>query len=86
MTVVKTKDIKVRDGHQIRRDGYEIPDFKTIRSCLEFRLGGKKVWGVDSDGIDYDDENKEMEQCWRVLRENSSFDFDLYKPESTRRY
>jgi hypothetical protein len=52
MTAVKTKDIKVRDGHQIRRDGYEIPDLKTIRSCLEFRLGGKKVWGVDSDGID----------------------------------
>jgi Family of unknown function (DUF5906) len=85
-TVVKTENIKIRDNRQVRRDGYEIPNFKIVRECLEFRLGGKKVWVVDGDEVDHDDQNKEMERRWRVLRENSQFEFEMYKPESTRRY
>jgi hypothetical protein len=84
-TVVKTDNIKIRDSRQVRRDGYEIPDFGIVRSCLEFRLGGSKVWGT-VDGIDYDEESKEMKRCWRVLRPNTEFEFDAYKPESTGRY
>jgi hypothetical protein len=78
-TVVKTDNIKIRDSRQVRRDGYEIPDFRIIRSCLEFRLGGAKIWAIDNDGVDYDNENKEITRRWRVLRENSNYDFSLHK-------
>jgi Family of unknown function (DUF5906) len=67
-TAVLTDNIKVRDGRNVRRDGYEIPNCDECRALMDFRLGGKKVWGSDSGP-------------WTVLKKNADFDFPTYKPK-----
>ena len=65
-TIVAVDNIKIRDSRDIRRNGYDIPDLKAIRSALEFKLGGKINWSSASDE-------------WTVLKGNTDFDFSLYK-------
>lgn len=61
-----TKDLKIRDSRNQRRDGYNIPDLPTCRRLLERKLGGKIAWSTD-DGP------------WTVLRGNTEFDFKSYE-------
>lgn len=65
-TIVAVDNIKIRDSRDIRRNGYDIPDLKAVRSALEFKLGGKINWSSASDE-------------WTVLKGNTDFDFSLYK-------
>jgi hypothetical protein len=66
-SIVKTDNIKIKDNREVRRNAYDIPDAKAVRSALEFKLGGKINWSVNGDD-------------WTVLRANKDFDFSLYKP------
>ena len=67
-SIVVVDNIKIKDSRDVRRNGYDIPDLKTVRSALEFKLGGKINWSSASDE-------------WTVLRGNTDFDFSLYKPD-----
>jgi hypothetical protein len=68
-SIVKSGDsIKIRDSRDIRRNGYDIPDAKAVRSALEFKLGGNINWETNGDN-------------WTVLKGNTDFDFSLYKPD-----
>lgn len=67
-SIVKSGDsIKIRDSREVRRNGYDIPDVKAVRSALEFKLRGNINWSTNGDE-------------WTVLHPNKDFDFSLYKP------
>jgi hypothetical protein len=67
-TVIRNNGVKIRDSHDVRRDGYELPNCDDSRALMEFKLGGKKVWGAESGD-------------WTILRLNRGFDFSSYKPD-----
>jgi Family of unknown function (DUF5906) len=64
---METKDIKIRDSRDIRRNGYKIPDLVDCRRMLEANIGGKIRW---HDGGEE----------WICLKGNTDFDFSMYKP------
>jgi Family of unknown function (DUF5906) len=65
---METKDIKIRDSRDVRRNGYRIPDLITCRKLLETKLGGSIKWNDANDN-----------DVWTCLRGNTDFDFSLYK-------